>query len=135
MEQIVPGLIGRATTTVTPENTAKHLGSGNALVFATPSMIRLMEIAGVKAVDHLLPEGYRTVGVGVDVRHLAATPLGMNVTATAELVAVDGRKLTFRVVAHDELDKIGAGTHTRMIIDVERFNRRVQEKAGRRQHA
>ncbi len=135
MEQIVPGLIGRATTTVTPENTAKHLGSGNALVFATPAMIRLMEIAGVKAVDHLLPEGYRTVGVGVDVRHLAATPLGMNVTATAELVAVDGRKLTFRVVAHDELDKIGAGTHTRMIIDVERFNRRVQEKAERRQHA
>ena len=132
MEQIVPGLVGQVTTTVTPENTAKHLGRGNATVFATPAMIRLMEMAGVKAVDHLLPEGYRTVGVGVDVRHLAATPLGMTVTATAELLEVDGRKLTFRVNAQDELDKIGAGTHTRMIINVERFNQRVQEKAEKR---
>jgi predicted thioesterase len=135
MEEIVPGLVGQVTTTVTPENTAKHLGSGNATVFATPAMIRLMEMAGVKAVDHLLPEGYRTVGVGVDVRHLAATPLGMTVTATAELLEVDGRKLTFRVNAQDELDRIGTGTHTRMIINVERFNQRVQEKAEKRMNA
>ena len=134
MEQIVPGLVGQVTTTVTPENTAKHLGSGNATVFATPAMIRLMEMAGVKAVDHLLPEGYRTVGVGVNVQHLAATPLGMTVTATAELLEVDGRKLTFRVYAQDEEDKIGTGTHTRMIINVERFNQRVQEKAERKRN-
>lgn len=134
MKGIVPGLVGQVTTTVTPENTARHLGSGNAMVFATPAMIRLMEMAGVKAVDHLLPEGYRTVGVGVDVRHLAATPLGMTVTATAELLEVDGRKLTFRVDAQDEQDKIGTGTHTRMIINVERFNQRVQEKAQKKRN-
>ncbi len=134
MEGIVPGLVGQVTTTVTPENTAKHLGSGNAMVFATPAMIRLMEMAGVNAVDHLLPEGYRTVGVGVNVQHLAATPLGMTVTATAELVQVDGRKLTFRVDARDEQDRIGTGTHTRMIINVERFNQRVQEKAEKKRN-
>lgn len=131
MEQLAPGLIGTVTLVVEHEHTAKHLGSGNVHVFATPQMVRLMEIASVQAVDHLLPEGYRTVGIGLDVRHLAATPVGMTVTAKSELIQVDGRKLVFRVEAWDEQEKIGEGTHTRAIIDVQRFGQKVREKAER----
>ena len=86
MEEIVPGLVGQSEMVVHEENTARHLGSGNVAVLATPEMIRLMEKAAVAAVDHLLPDGYRTVGVEVDIRHLAATPVGMKVRAQAELV-------------------------------------------------
>jgi predicted thioesterase len=128
MDKLVPGLIGESQTVVTEANTAKHLGSGNAEVFATPEMVRLMEIAGVAAVDHLLPEGQRTVGVALNVKHLAATPLGMTVTARAELVTVEGRRLTFRVEAFDEVEKVGEGTHERYIVDVGRFQQRVAEK-------
>jgi predicted thioesterase len=131
MENIAPGLIGTTTLMVAQENTARHLGSGNVYVFATPEMVRLMEMAGVSAVDHLLPQGYRTVGMAVNVKHLAATPMGMKVTARAELVEVDGRKLHFRVEAWDEQEKIGEGTHTRAIIDVQKFSQRVEEKAAR----
>jgi len=92
-------------------------------------MIRLMEGASVKAVDDLLPEGQRTVGVHIDVQHLAPTPMGMVATGRAELVEVDGRKLTFRVEAFDEEEKIGEGIHHRVIIDVERFQKRIEEKA------
>ena len=128
MGKLVPGLIGECQTVVTETNTARHLGSGNVEVLATPEMVRLMEKAGVAAVDHLLPGGQRTVGVHLDVAHLAATPLGMTVTARAELVEVDGRRLTFRVEAFDEVEKVGQGTHQRTIIDVERFQQRVAEK-------
>lgn len=128
MDRLVPGLIGESQTVVTEDNTAKHLGSGNVEVFATPEMVRLMEIAGVAAVDHLLPEGQRTVGVALDVKHLAATPLGMTVTARAELVAVEGRRLTFRVEAFDGVEKVGEGTHQRYIVDVARFQDRIEKK-------
>jgi len=130
MEQIVPGLVGQSEIVVREENTARHLGSGNVAVLATPEMIRLMEKAAVAAVDHLLPEGRHTVGVTVDVRHLAATPVGMKVQARAELIAVEGRKLTFRVEAFDETEKIGEGEHKRVIIDLERFEKRVEAKRG-----
>ena len=128
MEEIVPGLVGETEMVVREENTARHLGSGNVAVLATPEMIRLMERAAVAAVDHLLPDGYRTVGVEVDVRHLAATPVGMRVRVQAELVAVEGRKLTFHVEAFDEVEKIGEGAHWRVIIDLERFKERVEAK-------
>ena len=128
MEQITPGLIGQSELVVREENTASHLGSGNVAVLATPEMIRLMEKAAVAAVDHLLPEGQRSVGVAVNVRHLAATPVGMKVRAQAELVAVDGRKLTFRVEAFDEAERVGEGEHRRVIIDLERFEMRVEAK-------
>ena len=128
MEEIVPGLVGEIEMVVREKNTARHLGSGNVAVLATPEMIRLMERAAVAAVDHLLPDGYRTVGVAVDVRHLAATPVGMRVHAQAELTAVEGRKLAFRVEAFDEVEKIGEGVHRRVIIDVERFKERVEAK-------
>ena len=131
MEEIVPGLVGQSDMFVREENTARHLGSGNVAVLATPEMVRLMEKAAVAAVDHLLPDGYRTVGVEVDVRHLAATPVGMRVRAQAELAAVEGCKLTFRVEAFDEVEKIGEGEHKRAIIDLERFKARVEAKRGK----
>jgi predicted thioesterase len=130
LEEIVPGLVGQAELLVGEENTARHLGSGNVAVLATPEMVRLMEKAAVAAVDHLLPEGYRTVGVEVNIRHLAATPVGMRVCVQAELIAVEGRKLTFRVEAFDEVEKIGEGEHRRVIIDVGRFEERVEAKRG-----
>ena len=128
MDRIVPGLKAECQTVVTEANTAKHLGSGNVEVFATPAMVRLMEEAGVAAVDHLLPEGQRTVGVSLNVRHSAATPLGMSVTVRAELVEVEGRRLTFRVEAFDEVEKVGEGTHQRYVIDVAHFQQRVEQK-------
>ena len=131
MEGIVPGLVGQIEMVVHEENTAQHLGSGNVAVLATPEMIRLMEKAAVAAVDHLLPDGYHTVGVEVNIRHLAATPVGMRVRAQAELVAVEGRKLTFRVEAFDEVERIGEGEHRRAIIDVGRFKERVEAKRGK----
>ena len=128
MEGIVPGLAGETEMVVCEENTARVLGCGNVAVLATPEMIRLMEKAAVAAVDHLLPDGYCTVGVAVNVRHLAATPVGMRMRAQAELTAVEGRKLTFRVEADDEAEKIGEGEHSRVIIDLERFKARVRAK-------
>jgi fluoroacetyl-CoA thioesterase len=129
MEEIVPGLVGQTELLMGEENTASHLGSGNVAVLATPEMVRLMEKAAVAAVDHLLPDGYRTVGVAVNVRHLAATPVGMRVRVQAKLVAVEGRKLTFRVEAFDEVEKIGEGEHKRVIIDLGRFKERVEAKS------
>ncbi len=128
--EIVPGLVGEVEMVVGEEDTARHLGSGNVNVFATPVMVRLMERAGVAAVDHLLPTGQRTVGVHLDVQHLAATPLGMTVRARAELLAVEGRQLTFKVEAFDDQEKVGEGTHRRVIIDLERFKERVERKAA-----
>lgn len=130
MEALVPGIVGHAELFVREENTAQHLGSGNVAVLATPEMVRLMEKAAVAAVDHLLPDGYRTVGVEISVRHLAATPVGMKVRAQAELIAIEGRKLTFRVEAFDELEKVGEGEHKRVIIDVEKFGERIEAKRG-----
>lgn len=130
MEGIVPGLAGQSEMVVREENTARHLGSGNVDVLATPEMIRLMEKAAVAAVDHLLPGSYRTVGVEVNVRHLAATPVGMRVRAQAELIAIDGRKLTFRVEADDQVERIGQGEHKRVIVDLDRFRVRMEAKKG-----
>jgi len=129
--QIQAGLIGEREIQVEAEQTARHLGSGNVSVLATPEMIRLMEGAAVRAVDPLLPEGYSTVGIHVQVNHLAATPLGMRVRVRAELKEVDGRKLTFRVEAFDEVEQIGEGIHERMIIDLARFKQRVEAKLTR----
>jgi fluoroacetyl-CoA thioesterase len=129
-ERVVAGLRGNARLTVSERHTATFVGSGSVDVLATPEMICLMEQAAVAAVDHLLPDGLGTVGVHLDVSHLAPTPPGMDVTATAELIAVDGRKLEFRVEAHDERDLVGRGTHQRMIIHLERFQAGVEEKAS-----
>jgi len=97
-------------------------------VLATPVMINLIEAAALAAVEHLLPAGYQSLGTHLDVRHLAATPVGMRVTATAEVTRVDGRTVDFRVEARDEKDLIGDGTHQRVVVNVAKFDQRVQRK-------
>ena len=129
MAELVPGLVGEATCVVEERHTARHLGSGGVNVLATPIMIALMEEAGRNAVEPLLEPGQLTVGASLDVRHLAPTPLGMRVTARAELLKVEGRLLTFRVEAHDEREKVGEGTHVRAIINLEKFMAKVQAKS------
>lgn len=128
MDKIQVGLVGERTITVTENVTATHLGSGGVDVFATPSMIALMEGAAVEAIDALLPEGQASVGTLLNVKHLAATPLGHTVRARAEVTAVDGRQVTFKVEAWDETELIGEGTHTRFVIDKERFLKRLEGK-------
>lgn len=125
-----PGLTGEATTSVSEELTATHLGSGGIDVYATPAMIALMEKAAVAAIDHLLPKGQASVGTALNVKHLAATPLGEAVRAEATVVAVDGRRVEFRVQAWDAHELIGEGEHTRFVIDIGRFEQRLQEKRG-----
>lgn len=127
--EIKPGLQGSSTLVVADEHTAAHFGAGGVRVFGTPMMIGLMENAAFSAVQALLPEGQTSVGSRVDIRHLAATPIGMRVTATAELLEVDGRRLVFRVEARDEKELIGDGQHERFIITLDRFLSRIEEKA------
>jgi predicted thioesterase len=91
-------------------------------------MINLIEAAALAAVERLLPPGHQSLGIQLDVRHFAATPIGMRVRATAELTAVDGRTLSFRVEARDDLEPIGDGTHQRVVVNVARFDQRVQRK-------
>ena len=134
---IQPGLSGEVQIAVSESHTAQHLGSGSVKVLATPRMVLLMERAGVAAVDDLLPEGYCTVGTHLDVQHLAPTPTGFQVRASAELVKVDGRRLTFRVEVRegpfDNADSagelVGEGTHQRAIVNIQRFGERVAEKS------
>ncbi len=126
--EIKPGLQGRSTLIVADEHTAAHFGAGGVRVFGTPMMIGLMENAAFSAVQALLPEGQTSVGTRVDIRHLAATPIGMRVTATAELLEVDGRRLLFRVEARDEKELIGEGQHERAIITLDRFLSRIEDK-------
>ncbi|MGQ9491958.1 MAG: thioesterase family protein [Anaerolineae bacterium] len=126
------GLTGQASIVVVPEVTARHLGSGTVAVFATPEMVRLMERAAVHALAPHLAPGQQSVGTMINVRHLAATPLGATVTATAELIEINGRRLTFKVRAHDGVELIGEGLHERALIDLARFEARVQAKAALR---
>ena len=129
-EQFPIGLTGEARVQVTPEVTAQHMGSGTVPVFATPQMVLLIERAAVNALAPRLASGQQSVGTMVNVRHLAATPLDATVTARAELIAVDGRRLTFRVSAHDGTELIGSGTHERALIDLARFEAKVAAKAA-----
>ena len=124
------GLKGEATLVVADEHTAPRVGSGQIHVPATPVMINLFEAAALAAAEKYLPEGYQSLGTSLNVRHIAATPVGMRVTATAEVVKVDGRNLGFRLEAHDEAELIGDGTHERVVVNVARFDARVQAKAG-----
>ena len=127
---IRPGLSGSASLIVGEEHTAPRVGSGRVHVLATPVMINLIEAAALAAVEHLLPAGYQSLGTHLDVRHIAATPVGMRVRASAEVVAVDGRTIRFRVEAHDEVDLIGDGSHERVTVNVAKFDQRVQRKLG-----
>jgi fluoroacetyl-CoA thioesterase len=122
------GLRGSAELTVGEAHTAPSIGSGRVHVLATPVMINLIEAAALAAVEHLLPEGYQSLGTHLDVRHIAATPVGMRVHATAEIVAVDGRTIRFRVEARDEVELIGDGAHERVVVNVAKFDQRLQRK-------
>jgi len=122
---IMPGLIGTAQVEVNETNTAIAYGSGGISVFATPAMIGLMEKAALSSVDPLLPEGYTTVGIKVDVEHVAATPVGGNVRAQSKLLQIDGRRLVFDVQAHDDMRMVGRGTHERFIIQADKFLQRI----------
>jgi fluoroacetyl-CoA thioesterase len=124
-----PGLTGTAELIVAPEHTAPRVGSGRIAVLATPVMINLIEAAALAAVEHLLPVGHQSLGIHLDVRHFAATPVGLRVTAHAEVTAVEGRTITFRVEARDEHEAIGEGTHARVVVNVARFDARVRRKA------
>ncbi len=127
--EIQPGLRGEVSLVVGEEHTAARFGAGGVRVLGTPMMIGLMENAAFSALQPLLPAGQSSVGTRVDIRHLAATPVGMKVTATAELIEVDGRRLLFRVEARDERELIGEGQHERFIITLDRFLARVEEKS------
>jgi fluoroacetyl-CoA thioesterase len=129
--ELAVGAEGSAEIVVGTRDTAPHVGSGKVKVLATPVMVSLMEEAALNAVEGCLPPGQQTVGTRLAVTHTAATPVGLRVVARAELVAVAGRRLTFRVWAHDERELIGEGTHERIIIDVARFDERAQAKRPR----
>ena len=115
------GLKFESQTVVSPTNTALTLGSGDMEVFATPAMVALMENAAMLAVKDYLPEGSATVGTQMNTSHIKASPLGATITASATLTAVEGRRLEFDVKAWDEKGVIGEGSHTRFIVDRERF--------------
>jgi predicted thioesterase len=126
--QIAPGLQGTAQLVVGEEHTAPRIGSGKVHVLATPVMINLIEAAALAAVEHLLPAGYQSLGTHLDVHHVAATPVGMRVRATAIVETFSGRTVVFRVQAHDEKELIGHGTHERVVVNVAKFDQRVQRK-------
>jgi len=125
---LTPGLVGECTATVDATNVASAVGSGGLEVFSTPAMVALMENAAIRAVQNALPPGQTTVGTRLDVRHLAATPMGLAIRARAELREIDGRKLTFTVEAYDSQEKIGEGTHERVIVDPSRLIARAAAK-------
>ena len=130
LSNLKPGLTGSAELKVGAEHTAPSIGSGLVPVLATPVMINVIEAAALAAVEHLLPAGHQSLGIHLDVRHFAATPIGMTVRATAQLIAVDGRTLTFRVGARDDKEPVGDGSHQRVVVNVARFDTRVQKKLG-----
>jgi predicted thioesterase len=131
LAQIEPGLTGTAEIVVGPEHTAPFVGSGRIAVLATPVMINVIEAAALAAIEHLLPEGHQSLGIHLDVSHTAATPVGLAVVATAEVLRVEGRTVTFRVEARDPFEPIGGGTHQRVVVSVARFDERVQRKIRR----
>ena len=122
------GRTAKMETVVDDTNIAKSLASGDLEVFATPSMIALMEHAAAACVAPLLEEGQGTVGTRVEVEHTSATPMGMKVTAYAQVTAWEGKRIEFKVWAEDECGPIGQGTHTRAVINNEKFLQRTNGK-------
>jgi fluoroacetyl-CoA thioesterase len=123
------GMQAVKTFQVQEKDSATHLGSGSLRVLATPGMVAFIEQVARTFIDEHLPAGYTSVGVHVDVRHLAATPVGSELQVKCEVIEVSGSKINFQVLVCDEVENVGEGTHQRVVIDVERFMRRVKEKA------
>lgn len=130
MHQLKVGDKFTSELVVEEKHTAAAFGSGSIYVFSTPMMIGLMENAALKCADLGLETEFSTVGTYVDIKHLAATPMGQKVTATAELIEIEDKKLIFKVEAFDEQEKIGEGTHGRYIIHIEKFLSRVNQKSS-----
>ena len=127
--ELPTGLTGTAELVVGEQHTAPRIGSGRIRVLATPVMINLIEAAALAAVEQSLPEDHQSLGTHLDVTHIAATPVGMRVRATAEVLRVEGRTVYFRVRAEDEHELIGEGTHERVVVNLARFDARVNRKA------
>lgn len=127
--EVTVGMTASTEIVVGTRDTAHHVGSGRIKVLATPVMVMLLEEAALMAVENYLPPGQQTVGTQLDISHIAATPVGMRVVAYAEVVEVIGRKLIFKVWAEDESERIGEGTHERIVVDLERFDNRIKLKA------
>jgi len=126
--EITVGMKGEAFTEVEREDTALEVGSGSLLVYATPCMVALMEGAACEAIAEALPEGQTTVGTMLNIEHLSATPVGLEVRAEAEVTAVEGKVITFQINAFDEAGPIGRGTHQRVIVSSQRFLDKVYSK-------
>lgn len=119
--EITIGMKGFAESYVEREDTALEVGSGSLLVYATPCMVALMEGAACEAIAEALPEGHTTVGMELNIQHLSATPVGLEVRAEAEVTAVEGKIITFALRAFDESGEIGSGTHKRCIVNYQKF--------------
>ncbi|MDP6375912.1 MAG: hotdog domain-containing protein [Pseudomonadales bacterium] len=128
MSESLVGLSAELGQVVSRDMLAVSVGSGSVAVFATPELILLLEKTAVAALEGRMEDGTTTVGSALDVTHLAATPEGMEVTATAEVVGVEGRKLEFQVSARDAKEKIAEGTHTRFVVDAVKFQDRADSK-------
>lgn len=127
---LTEGIKGYSELMVTEEMAAKNVGSGTLMVFATPAMIALMEKTAWESVQPELEEGSGTVGTALNVKHVAATPMGMKVTCETELIKVEGRALTFSIKAYDEAGLIGEGTHERFVVYNEKFQAKADAKRG-----
>jgi len=127
------GLKGIAQTTVNEENSAERFAKPMPPAFATPMLVSLLDLAAINAVKKNLPEGYISVATKISITHLAATPLGMTVTADATLIDIFQNRLTFQVNAFDEVEKVGVGTVERYIIDVEKFSKKMLERKKSRE--
>lgn len=128
--EIKAGFKASTEIVVGTRDTAHHVGSGKIKVLATPVMVMLLEEAALMAVEDFLPPGFQSVGTKLEVSHIAATPVGMHVKAYAEVTEVAGKKLSFRVWAEDDVELIGEGSHERIIVELERFDKRIANKAG-----
>jgi predicted thioesterase len=131
LAKLQPGLTGRAELVVGEAHTAPRVGSGLVHVLATPVMINLFEAAALDAVDRHLPAGYQSLGTVLNVRHIAATPVGMKVVSVARIERVDGRTVHLIVEARDEKELIGDGLHERVVVNVEKFSQRLQRKLAK----
>ena len=126
--EITVGMKGEVGTLVEREDTAKEVGSGSLLVYATPCMVALMEGAACEAIEEALSENQTTVGTELNIQHISATPVGLEVRAEAEVIAVDGKVITFEVKAFDEAGEIGKGTHKRVIVNTQKFLEKAYDK-------
>jgi fluoroacetyl-CoA thioesterase len=130
MGELRIGMSGEMSSVVKEQDTAAKIGSGLVAAYSTPSMIAMMENASVAAIRPCLSDGQTSVGVEVEIKHLAATPVGMEVRARASLIEIDGKRLKFHVEAWDDKEKIGEGFHVRAVVDTFRFEQRLKQKTS-----